>query len=797
MRKKILSFIMATLLLFALLGCVEKTTTTTTTEAIILSLDKTNVLMAIDSTYQITYTLTGTPDSDNTVITFTSDDESIANVSALGQVQGISAGECDIKVAYSETIYQVLTVSVSSGHTIIAPTKTVYSLGDSLNLRGAALEIRDGLGQLVETISITSAMITKYDSTLTGSQIVEITYDDIVYGFEIYILSEKQSASMFADLVLLNESLQVGDKIEFMLTQADVVHFLELIDNVYDYQEISLTGLFTTPTNEVLKVNAFWFQEFEENITYTAVNSSRNLEGTVANTSDDYDLILNYVKTNQPQYRMRFLPETAGDYELELVVKVDGKIIQKFEKAFTVSESETTYKGQLKVDESNNRHFMFESGESYIPVGQNVGWYTSLDRKYYDYRNWFDKMGAAGMNYARVWMAAWGFSIFWDDVYNYDDRQSNMTSLDNTLDIAKENGLYIQLCLLQHGMFSAQVNPMWPNSTNTWYTSKYGANPYAEYLTNSGQFFTSDLAKDSFKNQLDYIIARWGYSDNIMSFELFNEVDWIETYSAVSGTAWHQEMAAYIKANDPYGHMVTTSVKSDSFLSNVYKVFELDEIDYVNVHSYGIYNHLSTLPTKQNNGFEVFEKPIMYNEVGYSGNGGADQYLRDPNNVTLRQELWAGAMGGGGGTGMNWWWESWIEPYDAYDEFTGVASYLSRLDLVGTNYRVMTKNDVDYHIASLSNTLCSYMGYIVDNRVYAYVYDTGFTLNTQEAVLKSNVTFTVPSVDSGTYQVSYYNTVSGALMSQSTFTHAISGNMTLTLPAFSIDVALIVEPING
>jgi len=792
MRKKFLSFLLAMLSLFALLGCVEQTTTVQIT----LSLDKTEILMAIDSTYQIAHTLTGTDDSDNTVLTYSSSDGSVAMVSSLGQVSGIGAGNCFITVRYSEAVYATLTVSVSAGHTVVAPMKTVYALGEDLNLRGSALEIRDEFGTLVESIPLTQPMIITYDPNLTGSQIVEFIYRDVTYGFEIFILNQKQSASMFADLVILNQTMEVGEKLELMLTQEDVVTFLDLIDNVYDYDEISIYGLFTTPDGEVLKVSAFWYQEFEERITYTAVNPSNNLEGTVANTADDYDLILNYVETNAPQYRMRFLPESAGDYHCELVVSVDGRIIQTLDKAFTVAESETDYKGFIKVDEVNKRHFVFENGETYIPVGQNVGWYTSKDRKYYDYLNWFEKMGDVGMNYARVWMAAWGFSIFWDDIYNYDARQSNMTSLDRTIEIAEDNGIYIQLCLLHHGMFSAEVNPMWPNSTNTWYTAKYGANPYAEYLTGTGQFFTADLAKDTFKNQLEYIIARWGYSDNIMSFELFNEVDWIETYSAVSGSAWHQEMAAFIKANDPYGHMVTTSVKSDSFLSNVYKVFALDEIDYVNVHSYGIYNHLSTLPTKQNNGYEVFEKPIMYNEVGYSGNSGTDQYQKDPNNVTLRQELWAGAMGGGGGTGMNWWWESWIEPYDAYDEFEGIAKYLARINLVGDDYRVMVKNDADYHIATLSNSNCAYMGYIVDNRIYAYIYDTGYTLNNQTASLKSFVSFTVPTIAAGHYQVSYYDTLTGALIDQTAITLTNAGNMTVVLPNFSIDIALIIEPID-
>ncbi len=795
MKKKLLLVLTILSLFLPLFGCVDKTTTTLK-ENIVLETNKDSLIMAIDSTYQIDYTLTGNSPSDNTVVSFQSSDITIAEVSALGLVSGVSAGDCIITVRYNEDVYVTIDVTVSDGYTVIPPKKTQYSLGDNLNLFGASIEIRDNDDVLINTVSITTEMITAYNPDLTGSQIVQFEYEDIAYGFEIYILSEKQSASLFADVVLISETVEAGEKVEFMLTQLDLATFLEEIENVYDYSEIHVYALFTAPDETVSKVSAFWFQEFEESITYKNVNQSLNLEGTVANTIDDYDLVLRYINSANPQYRMRYLPKIEGEYQTEFVIEVDGRIIQKIEKSFTVLNTSEDYLGFIQVDQTNQRHFVFDSGKSYIPVGQNVAWYTSVERKHYDYQNWFDKMGEANMNYARVWMAAWGFSIFWDDVYNYDTRQSNMKSLDRTIEIADDNDIYIQLCILHHGMFSATVNPMWPNSTNTWYTSKYGSNPYADHLSSSGQFFTAEEAKESFKNQLNYIIARWGYSDNIMSFELFNEVDWIESYSAVSGTAWHKEMATYIKSTDPNSHMVTTSVKSDSFLSNIYKVFALDEIDYVNVHSYGIYNHLSTLPTKQNNGFEVFEKPIMYNEVGYSGNGGADQYAKDPNNVTLRQELWAGAMGGGGGTGMNWWWESWIEPYDAYDEFTGIANYLSHVNLIGNDYIVMAENDSDYHIANVSMSIVDYMGYIVDNRIYAYLYDTGYTLNNQNASTKSNVTFTVPSIDAGTYQLSFYNTLTGELVYQSSINHDNIGSLVITIPTFSIDIALIAEPIN-
>lgn len=788
--KKFLSIFCLLILSFSFLGCEQSTTTLEP----VLSLSESAITMAEGGKYLIEYEL-NFENTDGTLITFQSDNEEVAVVSALGEITAVDAGVAIITVAFGDTLFETLEVAVSDDYVITSPLKTVYKSGETLNLAGATLKIYDANDELMETIRVTTEMIVSYDSEKTGSQLVTFSYQGVTYGFEIYILNPKQAVSLFDDFIVLNDTNLMGEKIEFALFKSNLVEFLDAVDNVYDYGEVNIYGLFRSPSGKTMKVSAFWYQDFKEQTISTTIDPTKNLEGKVNDLDDDYDLILSYIRQADPQYRLRFLADEVGTYDCTLIIEVDDEVIQTFEKQFTVEENpESTYRGTIQVDPVNKSHFVYSEGGTYIPVGQNVAWYSSKERRYYDYKSWFPKMGEVGMNYARVWMSAWGYSIFWDDVYNYDTRQTNMKSLDHTIDLAEENDIYIQLCFLHHGMFSATVNPMWPNTINTWYIQKYGTNPYSEYFENSGLFFTQTEAKNSFKNQLNYIVARWGYSDHIMSWELFNEVDWIETYTATAGTAWHEEMAFYLDSIDPYGHMVTTSVKSDSFLSNIYQVFALDEIDYVNVHSYGIYNHCSTLPTKQNNGFEVFNKPILYDEVGYSGNGGADQYQKDPNNVTLHQELWAGALGNGAGTAMNWWWESWIETYDCYSAYQGIAIYADKMNLVGSSVRVIAANDGGYDDAQMSNASVEYMGYIVDNRVYAYLYDKYYALNNQTVSSKSNVIFTVPNIANGVYTVSFYNTVTGALVSTSNQTLSVSGNLSVTLPTFTADIAVIIEP---
>lgn len=79
-----------------------------------------------------------------------------------------------------------------------------------------------------------------------------------------------------------------------------------------------------------------------------------------------------------------------------------------------------------------------------------------------------------------------------------------------------------------------------------------------------------------------YLIARWGYSPAVHSWELFNEGDpYNENHYR------HAEaMAEYFDQHDPNRHMVTTSFWSDYPVSDFWDNPAYDNIDYADVHAY-------------------------------------------------------------------------------------------------------------------------------------------------------------------------------------------------------------------
>ncbi|NLF48483.1 MAG: cellulase family glycosylhydrolase [Acholeplasmataceae bacterium] len=799
--KKILAFCGILILSVLCFACanqsttsVTTTTTSNSTSSLTNTYSTTETIVSIQPAYEVlvvpvgsTFTLQYV--SNVEPIGFSSSSPEILSIDVDGSILGLANGNCDITLSYQQTVYATIHVTVVDDVAIIPPQKTIYKSGEVLNLFGARLILRNDDNLVIEEVPITSQMTSGYQPDETGTQHLSISYLGKTYHMDVLVLSAKQEASLATDFILLTQSPSAYQRVEFQLMKYDIDDFLEAIDNVYDMEEIVLKATVLTPSTKVETILGYWSQTYEEVHLPGLVSTSRNLEGLVTTLPDDITFGLNYVTASDPCFKMRYLPKESGQYQMVAELYVDGIKIQSFSKEFTVNASLEPEKGDIGIDPSNERHFQFENGDTYLPVGQNAAWYTSQDRKYYDYVQWFEKMADSGMNVARIWLSAWGFSLFWYDVENYDRRQTHLQSLDRVIELAESKGIYLQICLLHHGMFSRVVNPMWPGALNSWYVDKYGANPYGETLTSPGQFFTDSWAKATFKNQLKYLVARYGYSDHILAWELMNETDWIEEYNASIGLLWHQEMANYLHEIDPR-HLVTTSFRNDSFYSSTFNVFQLESIDFVNVHRYGVEKPLSYLPAYQKIGANLFDKPILYSEFGLKSSG-SEQLTYDPDNITLHQGLWGGLMGGGAGTSMNWWWDSWIHVSDAYPVFAGIAEVAHELDLSGDEYQLLADNPQ----LTISHAKVQAIGYRVDSRLYAYLYDTDFSLADPQTAEKSGVTLIMEGFLPGNYQVRYLDTSTGVIREQTLVVIPLTGSLTLFIPNFSNDIALILEQI--
>ena len=149
-------------------------------------------------------------------------------------------------------------------------------------------------------------------------------------------------------------------------------------------------------------------------------------------------------------------------------------------------------------------------------------------------------------------------------------------------------------------------------------------------------------------------------------------------------------------------------------------------------------------------------------------------------------------MGGGSGTGMHWWWESWTETYDVYDEYQGIATYAKQLDLSGANQVIIYSEDEVMDNVQISSTSLGLMGYGYSDRLYLYVFDKSYTLANQSPPLRQNIELLLQGLDLGVYSFRTYNTFTGEELS-SQLINITASSTSLTLPNFTKDIAIILE----
>ena len=584
--------------------------------------------------------------------------------------------------------------------------------------------------------------------------------------------------AIFKTATLVGEATQ-GKKVEIALFEKEEKIANE--GNPYDYNYFKIMAEITDPNGDTIEMPGFYYQGTSVTLN-TALNPNPSGINGVASTNPLEPQGTEVVtRVGSPHFRVRFLPSESGKYQIVFKIYKKNVLVSKeHEMEINVQASTTPYKGVLEVDPVNKRTFRFtNTEETFITIGQNTCWYTSSTRKTEDYGVWFSLMSENNMNTTRTWLAPWGFSLHSGTSYNnFDSRIQYIARLDKLVDYLEEYEIYTMFCLNNHGQFSKSVNPTWDD--NPYNAAKGGI------LNEPYEFFTSSEAKKAYKNELMYIIARYSYSPYILCWELFNEVDWCDNYSLFQTQykSWHQEMSKFLKDNDPYHHMVSTSYKGTS--GNAYN---LSTIDFVSPHDYGYgnTNMFTKIQNEQNTLFNKYQKPVFFGEIGMNWENGISNYNEDPAGISLHQAMWGGMMSGGAGGAMNWWWDSFVHPYNLYSNFKGAGAYAKEMDLSGKSYALLASQSG----VSVSNSNTSIMGYNLNTRAYGYLYDKSWTYYNTNMSNKNNVSVTIP-FNNGTYQLKIYDCDSGEVL-ETRNVNASSNKITFSVPSFRYDIAFIIE----
>ncbi len=427
--------------------------------------------------------------------------------------------------------------------------------------------------------------------------------------------------------------------------------------NPYNYDDILTQCIFMAPSGRKDTVDGFYMENFSLNATTGALTDL----GT-------------------HNFKVRYAPNETGTWHYVLSAKnASGTATQS---SATFSCTASGAHGFIKKNATD--YLNFDDGTQYIPVGENMGWQDN--NVVTDYTNWLGKLSSNGGNYIRVWMSDWAFALEWKNGYNgysglENYKQTSAYYLDWLLNKCSSLNVYMMLCLNHHGQVSTTTDAEWNNNP---YNAANGG-PCA----NTWDFFTNTTAKSYYKNRQRYIIARYGYSKNIQSWELFNEVDWTDKFDSVQTdvTNWHNEMSTYIKSKDVYKHLVTTSYAYDTHDSDTWK---LPYIDFTQTHYYVSAPNIETVLASGAQAYlSAYHKPTLNGEFGLSGSG-SNLATLDPNGVYIHNSIWGSALSGAMGSAMSWWWDNYIDPQNLYYHYKSLAAFLSNIKLKDENYKPVT-----------------------------------------------------------------------------------------------------------
>lgn len=433
-------------------------------------------------------------------------------------------------------------------------------------------------------------------------------------------------------------------------------------DNPFDPDEITVDADITAPDGRKLRVPGFY------DVPMRLVSADDGIE-RVEKTSA------------APGFRVRYAPTTPGAHRVQMSVKDRNGTTRSeiIEIKAVVGKSP----GFVRVAKSSPRYFAFDSGRSYFAVGENVCW-AGWKAPMAEYKAWFGKLGEAGGNWARLWLANNEKGLEWSPrptekagVGTYEGlgryAQDNAWRLDEVVRLAAKNGIYLTFCLGTYGEFTEGGY----FGEGMWISNPYNAR-------NGGpcgkpeDFWTNERARSLYKKRLRYLIARWGASTHVFAWEFWNEVP---VTPAVA--AWTAEMASYLKQNDPYRHLVSTSYGDDA-------IWRGPDIDFTMTHMYGQAGNTADFTPRIRRevaSLSKHRKPYLLAEFGIDWQAPDRKWDPKGTAVNMHNGAWASMVSGAAGTSMLWWWDNYVDPLNTHHVFTPIRRFADSINWAETPFK--------------------------------------------------------------------------------------------------------------
>jgi hypothetical protein len=534
------------------------------------------------------------------------------------------------------------------------------------------------------------------------------------------------------------------------------------VANPFDPSQARISVSINRPNGTTIITEGFWYQDFK----IQNINGQRSA-----------------LKVGNPYWRVSFSSITPGTYNLSIQPEINGS------KLPVITHTVTTNYSTIPKVTTSGKSFVRDS-KPFVPIAYNIAWANRFE-EIEKYDQWFSKASKAGVNVARVWMAAWSLGIEWTDtgLGDYTKRLDRAWLLDQVFALGAKYNIGIDLVLINHGAFSTTTNP-------EWYSNPYGASNGGPLAT-PGEFATNDVAWKFWERKLRYIIARYGAQPSLFTWEWWNEVNFTPITSS-DLTAWIKKSSDVLAQWDAYKTLRTNSWSSSASMQN------WENLDYAVTHVYDPSDPIKSL-TVQADALRaaVPNKPILVGEMG-SGTVTEDPFA-DPTGLHLHNSQWAATFVGFAGPASYWWWDIYVDPLNLWPITKGLSQLTTGLDIAS-----MTPGRVSGIPLSSALTLTgatTTIGWIRHNN-FDRSAKTQLLLDAAIASLKSKkpiqTVFPDPVSKGGNlsisvgankaYTVTFYNTFTGKVLS-SQKVNASNQKLSIKVPKFTGDIAFRAEAV--
>lgn len=385
-------------------------------------------------------------------------------------------------------------------------------------------------------------------------------------------------------------------------------------------------------------------------------------------------------------WRARFAPMSIGQNQISFVLSEGGKTVAEYScKPIDVKPSSA--RGILHPND--NWTFKYDDGTLFRGVGENICWELRRgeDQKFmreygddgsrFNYGYMLHKLASLGGNFYRVWFTS-NLVRNGGDYRRGGQRpeqgpdhrpavkpelkpefdEAMMSKMDYMVRVSDSLGVHMMLAFDTH------------NFLINWNGNRYNVTNGGPAVTRT-DFFAMDECRRMYKNKLRFLIARYAYSPAIGSWEFFNEVDnaMYNTEERIPDDVvmdWHRDMSAYVKATDPYNHLVTTSISHRD-------VTDMNSIPTMDFNQKHIYCNTDKIPATIRDYEKLYGKPYVIGEEGYHWDWDLDFNTMVPELIhDYKYALWLGMFSPTPILPMSWWWE-FFEYHGTYDYLAVVS----------------------------------------------------------------------------------------------------------------------------